>query len=293
MTISGNHSLTEQFIRPFVQIMSIANHQHPVCGGEVWLVGAGPGDAELLTLKALRVIQQADVVVSDRLVSDSVMALVPPQALRIDAGKSTNNHTLGQHEINQLLVMLAQSGKKVVRLKGGDPFVFGRGGEEMLYCRRHAVQCHVVPGITAAAGCAAATGIPLTHRSVAQSVRFVTGHCAQGGSEPDWPSLATERQTLVFYMGIAGCGRISEQLIAHGLNADTAVAITERGTLPGQRVITGRLGSLAKMVADNQVKAPALLIVGDVVSLYRPEEERRPAEDESETLRVQGMNSVC
>ena len=274
MNTLDNTATMQQLILPFVQIMAIANQQNPVRAGDVWLVGAGPGDVELLTLKALRVIEQADVVVFDRLVSEAIMALIPSQALRIDVGKSTRHHTLAQDDINHLLVTLAQSGKKVVRLKGGDPFVFGRGGEEMVYCQQHGVICHIVPGITAAMGCAAASGIPLTHRRVAHSVRFVTGHCATGEPEPDWLTLAAERQTLVFYMGIANCDHIREQLIAHGLDAATPVAIIERGTQPRQRVIVGRLDGLTETVAVNQVKAPALLIVGNVVSLYRQEERR-------------------
>ncbi len=257
-----------------VQIMANANQQNPVTGGEVWLVGAGPGDVELLTLKALRVIEQADVVVFDRLVSAPILALIPSATLQIYVGKSAHAHTLAQDEINQLLVALAQDGKKVVRLKGGDPFVFGRGGEEMLYCQQRGVVCHIVPGITAAMGCAAASGIPLTHRHVAQSVQVVTGHSAEGEPDPDWRALSAKRQTLVFYMGIAHCGQISQQLITHGLSATTPVAIIERGTQPQQRVIVGRLDTLAKLVERHHVKAPALLIVGEVVSLYRREKQQ-------------------
>lgn len=251
------------------QIIALANRHNPVSRGEVWLVGAGPGDVELLTLKALRVIQQADVVVFDRLVSEPVMALIPADALRIDVGKSTRNHTLGQSEINQLLVDLARAGHRVVRLKGGDPFVFGRGGEEMAHCQEQDVICHIVPGITAAMGCAAASGIPLTHRDLAQSVRFVTGHCAQGEQDIDWAKLTMARQTLVFYMGIANSGNISQQLIAHGLPAFTPVAVIERGTQPEQRVIIGTLSRLAELVTENRVETPALLIVGEVVGMYR------------------------
>ncbi len=253
------------------QIIAQGNMRTPVCRGEVWLVGAGPGDVELLTLKALRVIQQANVVVFDRLVSEPVMALIPADALRIDVGKSTRNHTLGQAEINQLLVELAQAGHRVVRLKGGDPFVFGRGGEEMAHCQNHDVTCHIVPGITAAMGCAAVSGIPLTHRNLAQSVRFVTGHCAQGEQDIDWEKLTMSRQTLVFYMGIANSGNISQQLIAHGLSASTPVAVIERGTQPEQRVIIGILEKLPKLVAEHHVETPALVIVGEVVAMYRGE----------------------
>jgi len=262
-------------MQQIAQILAGANRRNPVCRGEVWLVGAGPGDVELLTLKALRVIQQADVVVFDRLVSEPVMALIPDEALRIDAGKSTRNHTLGQEEINQLLVSLALAGHRVVRLKGGDPFVFGRGGEEMAHCQQHGVRCHIVPGITAAMGCAASTGIPLTHRSLAQSVRFVTGHGAQGEPDVDWRALAEARQTLVFYMGIANSETISHQLMAHGLPGTTPVAVIERGTRPEQRVLTGRLETLADMILTGQVQTPALLIVGDVVGMYRGEGQRQ------------------
>lgn len=262
-------------MQQIAQILAGAHRRNPVCRGEVWLVGAGPGDVELLTLKALRVIQQADVVVFDRLVSEPVMALIPDEALRIDAGKSTRNHTLGQEEINQLLVSLALAGHRVVRLKGGDPFVFGRGGEEMAHCQQHGVRCHIVPGITAAMGCAASTGIPLTHRSLAQSVRFVTGHGAQGEPDVDWRALAEARQTLVFYMGIANSETISHQLMAHGLPGTTPVAVIERGTRPEQRVLTGRLETLADMILTGQVQTPALLIVGEVVGMYRGEGQRQ------------------
>lgn len=260
------HSLRMQKI---VNILATGDRQQPVRGGDVWLVGAGPGDVELLTLKALRAIQQADVVVFDRLVSAQVMALIPDQALRINVGKSMRDHTLGQDDINQLLVNLAQSGNRVVRLKGGDPFVFGRGGEEMAHCQRHGVPCHIVPGITAAMGCAAASGIPLTHRDLAQSVRFITGHGAQGEPEIDWLELASARQTLVFYMGITHSEHISQRLMANGLSAATPVAVIERGTQPEQRVLTATLNTLAHVVACEQVKTPALIIVGEVVKMYR------------------------
>lgn len=267
MNILENSLLMQQLS----QVLARADRLTPVENGEVWLVGAGPGDVELLTLKALRVIRQADVVVFDRLVSASVMALIPDEAMRIDVGKSARNHTLGQAEINQLLVDLARSGHRVVRLKGGDPFVFGRGGEEMACCQQHNVACHIVPGITAAMGCAAASGIPLTHRDMAQSVRFVTGHVAQGEPDIEWEKLAMEGQTLVFYMGIANSGYISQQLIAHGLSRSTPVAIIERGTQPEQRVIVGKLAGLSTLVLTHRVETPALLIIGQVVAMYKHE----------------------
>ncbi len=255
---------------PIAQMMTLANQRSPVFRGEVWLVGAGPGDVELLTLKALRVIQQADVVVYDRLVSDAVLALIPDNALQIDAGKSPCNHRLGQNEINLLLVDLALAGHRVVRLKGGDPFIFGRGGEEMAYCQQQGIVCHIVPGITAAMGCAAASGIPLTHRHLAQSVRFVTGHGTDGEPDVDWSVLAAARQTLVFYMGIATSPVLSQRLIAHGLPGSTPVAVIERGTQPQQRVLTSTLDALGEIIAQEHVESPALLIIGDVVGMYRP-----------------------
>ncbi|HGM4839428.1 TPA: uroporphyrinogen-III C-methyltransferase [Serratia marcescens] len=255
---------------PIAQIMALADQRSPVRRGDVWLAGAGPGDTELLTLKALRVILQADVVVFDRLVSDAVLALAPDTALRIDVGKSPRNHRLEQHEINMLLVDLALTGHRVVRLKGGDPFIFGRGGEEMACCQQKGIVCNVVPGITAAMGCAAASGIPLTHRNLAQSVRFVTGHGPEGEPDVDWSVLAAARQTLVFYMGIANSPVISQRLIAHGLPGSTPVAVIERGTQPQQRVLVGTLDALGKIVAEEQVESPALVIIGEVVGMYRP-----------------------
>ncbi|MFZ4832159.1 uroporphyrinogen-III C-methyltransferase [Rouxiella sp. Mn2063] len=240
----------------------------PVTAGEVWLVGAGPGDVELLTIKALRAISCADVVVFDRLVSAPVMALIPETALQIDAGKSTRHHTLDQGEINQLLVDMARLGHKVVRLKGGDPFIFGRGGEEMQHCQQAGIICHVVPGITAAVGCAAASGIPLTHRDIAQSVRFVTGHTRQGEPDIYWQGLAETKQTLVFYMGLTHNATLSQKLIHHGLAASTPVAIIERGTQPTQRVLIGTLSTLAMLAERHAVASPALLIIGHVVGLH-------------------------
>ncbi|NLU17078.1 MAG: uroporphyrinogen-III C-methyltransferase [Serratia liquefaciens] len=251
------------------RLMRAGDRQQPVRSGEVWLVGAGPGDAELLTLKALRVIRQADVVVFDRLVSPAVMALLPKKALCIDVGKSMGCHTLSQTEIDTLLVELAQAGNRVVRLKGGDPFIFGRGGEEMVHLQRHGVVCHVVPGITAASGCAAVSGIPLTHRDYAQSVRFVTGHCRNGEIDLDWRGLVTAGQTLVFYMGLSLSETLTAQLIRHGMAPQTPLAIVERGTLPRQRVLIGTLSALPALIAKQRPVSPSLLVIGEVVSLYR------------------------
>lgn len=237
--------------------------------GCVWLVGAGPGDVELLTLKALRVITRADVVVYDRLVSDDIMAQVPAGTLAIDVGKKPGSHGLKQGQINQLLADLARSGQQVVRLKGGDPFIFGRGGEEMHFLQQAGIACQVVPGITAAAGCAAASGIPLTHRDCAQSLRLITGHGKSGEPQLDDASFAATHQTLVFYMGVKWSASISAQLQAHGRSTETPVAIIENGTRASQRVLITSLRELAATVAREQVQSPALLLVGEVVRFYR------------------------
>jgi len=237
--------------------------------GEVYLVGGGPGDPELLTLRALRLMQQADVVLYDRLVSDAVMELVRRDAERIYVGKRRSEHAMQQENINQLLVDLAKEGKRVLRLKGGDPFIFGRGGEEIELLAQNNISFQVVPGITAASGCAAYAGIPLTHRDYAQSVRFVTGHLKSDDPNVSWPELANPTQTLVFYMGLVGLQEICEALIANGRASTTPVALIEKGTRPDQRVFVADLSSIHELIARQDVHAPTLLIVGEVVKLHQ------------------------
>ncbi|QIQ20383.1 siroheme synthase CysG [Zophobihabitans entericus] len=232
--------------------------------GEVVLVGAGPGDAGLLTLKGLQQIQQADIVVYDRLVSDDIMNLVRRDAERIFVGKRAGYHCVPQEQINQILLEQAKKGKRVVRLKGGDPFIFGRGGEELETLYNADIPFSVVPGITAASGCSAYSGIPLTHRDYAHSVRLVTGH-VKDGTELDWDSLAGERQTLVFYMGLSQAGTIQQELIKRGMPADVPVAIVEQGTSVNQKVVSGILSELS--ILAKQANSPSLMIIGSVVSL--------------------------
>ena len=236
--------------------------------GEVYIVGAGPGDPELLTLKALQLMQQADAVVYDYLVSDEIMDLVRRDADLICVGKRLGNHSVKQEDTNQLLVNLARQGKKVCRIKGGDPFIYGRGGEEVQVLAQHDVRYQIVPGITAAAGCSAYAGIPLTHRDHAQAIQFVTGHCKKDGQELDWPSLAKPNQTLAIYMGVLKSPHIQAQLIKYGRDASTPVAIIENGTRKEQRVVRTHLGDLAQQIEQHHIVSPALLIIGEVAALH-------------------------
>ena len=236
--------------------------------GEVYVVGAGPGDPELLTLKALQLMQQADVVVYDYLVSDEILELVRRDADLVCVGKKAGHHSVKQEQTNQMLVEFAKQGKKVCRIKGGDPFIYGRGGEEVQVLAAHGVKYQIVPGITAAAGCSAYAGIPLTHRDHAQAIQFVTGHCKKEGQELDWASLAKPNQTLAIYMGVIKSPHIQQQLITHGRAATTPVAIVENGTRKSQRVITTQLEQLAETITEHQVQSPALLIIGEVASLH-------------------------
>lgn len=235
--------------------------------GKVYLVGGGPGDPELLTLRALKVLQQADVVLYDHLVSGDVLGLVRRGAQRIYVGKERSNHTLPQPEINRLMVTLARRGRQVVRLKGGDPFLFGRGGEEIETLSAEGVAFEVVPGVTAANGVAAYAGIPLTHRDCAHACVLVTGHLKDGTMNLDWEMLARPRQTVVVYMGLTGLPVLSCELIRHGLAPETPAAIIERGTTAGQRIVTGTLASLPAAAHAAQMRPPTLIIIGKVVRL--------------------------
>ena len=248
----------------------------PARPGAVYLVGAGPGDPELLTLRAARLLGEADVVVYDNLVASAVLDLIPENVERIYVGKKAAHHALPQQDINALLVRLAQDGNRVVRLKGGDPYVFGRGGEETEDLFAAGVSFEVVPGVTAASGIAAYAGIPLTHRDHAQAVIFATGYLKDGSIDLDWTMLARPRQTVVIYMGIRRLAQICNQLLSHGLPADKPAAVVRHGTTPRQRIVSGDLASLPAAVERAGIRPPALLIVGDVVALqdrlgwYRP-----------------------
>lgn len=239
----------------------------PQIGGEVYLIGAGPGDPDLMTFKALRLLQKADVVLYDRLVAPEIVDMCRKDAERVFVGKRRADHAVPQEGINQMLIDYAKQGKKVARLKGGDPFIFGRGGEEIEQLAQQHIPFQVVPGVTAAAGCASYAGIPLTHRDYAQSVRFVTGHLKDNSINLPWAELVHTQQTVVFYMGLVGLSSICDQLIAHGRSPDTPIALIQQGTTRNQKVVVGALSNMVEKIATDPVQAPTLIIVGEVVNL--------------------------
>ncbi len=249
------------------QLIAEANPD-PQYTGEVYLVGAGPGDPDLLTFRALRLMQKADVIVHDRLVSAPILDLVRRDAERIYAGKECSKHAIAQENINQLLVRLAKEGKRVLRLKGGDNFIFGRGGEEISELIDEGIPFQIVPGITAASGCTTYAGIPLTHRDFSQACIFVTGHLKDGTNDLNWDMLSHSKQTVVFYMGLNNVKPICDSLKEHGREASTPAALIEKGTTPEQRVFIGDLDSLPDLVEKNNVQAPTLIVVGEVVALH-------------------------
>jgi uroporphyrin-III C-methyltransferase/precorrin-2 dehydrogenase/sirohydrochlorin ferrochelatase len=263
MVFSGRDNEAEQTLEAMIR----EGTEHDISRGEVYLVGAGPGNPDLLTFRALRLMQQADVIVYDRLVSPPILDMCRRDAERIYVGKERDDHAVPQEEINLMLVRLAKEGKRTLRLKGGDPFIFGRGGEEIETLVEHGVPFQVVPGITAAAGVASYAGIPLTHRDYAQSVAFVTGHLKENTFNMNWEGIARQDQTIVIYMGLKGLPLLCEALIKHGLKSDTPAAIIQHGTLPTQRVITGTLDTLPSLAEAAQLKPPTLIIVGNVVKL--------------------------
>lgn len=263
--LQGNNELAERQLNTALEKYT----QGDKPAGQVYLVGAGPGDPDLLTFRALRLMQKADVVVYDRLVSKDILELVRRDAEKIYVGKAKSNHTIPQEDINELLAKLAKEGNRVVRLKGGDPFVFGRGGEEIETLIDHGVEFQVVPGITAATGAASYAGIPLTHRDHAQSVTFTTGHLRNNTIDLDWPSLVKPNHTLVFYMGLTGLPIITQKLIEHGMDESMPIALIEGATRIGQKVVTGTLADITAKPETKLLKPPTLIIVGSVVHLHK------------------------
>ena len=264
LVFAGKEIEAEDLLKSELSGSSLPNREL----GEVYLVGAGPGDPDLLTFKSLRLMQQADVVIYDRLVSEPILNLCRRDAQMVYVGKARSDHAVPQEGINQLLVKHAKAGHRVLRLKGGDPFIFGRGGEEIEELAEAGVPFQVVPGITAAAGCSSYSGIPLTHRDYAQSVRFVTGHLKNNSADLPWAELVHPNQTIVFYMGLMGLPIICDQLIKHGMSASTPMALVQKGTTPQQKVVIASLDTMVEKLKENPVSAPTLIIVGEVVSLH-------------------------
>ena len=260
---AGNNGSADQQLQHALQ-----QQKNATTVGEVYLIGAGPGAADLLTFRALRLMQQADVIVYDHLVSPEIIDLARRDSEKIYVGKQRDKHTLPQESINTLLADLAKDGKRVVRLKGGDPFIFGRGGEEIETLMEQGIHFQVVPGITAASGCSTYAGIPLTHRDHAQSCTFVTGHLKDNSINLNWTQLALPNQTIVIYMGLVGLEKICEALIAHGSPKDLPIALVQQGTTNNQRVVTGTLESFAEKIANLDIKPPTLIIIGTVVTLH-------------------------
>ncbi len=251
----------------------IKKNKQNFIAGEVALVGAGPGDPDLLTIQAYRFLQQAEVVIYDRLVTDEIMALLPENCERIYVGKKQANHRVPQDGINQLLVDHARKNKRVIRLKGGDPFVFGRGSEEAQFLLAHNIACHIVPGMTAASACTSYAGIPLTHRQVAQSCTFITGHVKDNGElDLPWQTLNDEKQTIVFYMGVKSLPIIAQQLILAGRSANTPAALIRKGTQIKQQVFKAPLDQLTQLVIEKNIKPPSLIVIGDVVNIFDEKE---------------------
>jgi uroporphyrin-III C-methyltransferase/precorrin-2 dehydrogenase/sirohydrochlorin ferrochelatase len=261
LMLAGKREAAEQLLEK--QLLT-----HQPTSGEVYLVGSGPGDPDLLTFRALRLMQQADVVVYDRLVSQPILDLVRRDAEKIYVGKERSNHAVPQEEINQLLAKLAKQGKRVLRLKGGDPFMFGRGGEEIETLAADGIPFEVVPAVTAALGTAAYAGIPLTHRDYAQSCVFVTGHLKDGSMDLNWQTLVQPNQTVVVYMGLQGIEQLCEKLIEHGLNKNKPIALVQQATTQNQKVVIGTLETLPEKVRNAHIQPPSLVIVGDVVKLH-------------------------
>jgi len=284
-----NHILTSSFVQNKTekqsnitpntteQLSTNIQSKTQLKSGEVALVGSGPGDVELLTLRALRFIEQADITIYDRLVSDDILALLPENSEKLYVGKEQAKHCVPQDKINQLLLEHAKSGKRVLRLKGGDPFIFGRGGEEAEYLLSNGVSCHICPGITAASGCTSYAGIPLTHRGVAQGCTFITGHMQNNGQlDLPWQSLASPTQTVVFYMGINTLEKITEQLIKHGRSAKTPAALIRKGTQKEQQVFRGDLSELSQLVKTHNITPPTLIVIGEVVAQLTKKQLKTP-----------------